>query len=71
MIIAIHRQYARVHQLIQNAQNDRRFDRLRDNFSFSGLFFIAKIVFLYKCMPSLQMGCSNHSNATEWLPGHE
>ena len=37
MIIAIHRQYARVHQLIHNAQNDRSFDRLRDNFTFSGI----------------------------------
>ena len=48
MIIAIHRQYARVHQLIQNAQNDPRFDRLRENFTFSGKiqFFILVLMFL-------------------------
>jgi len=44
MIIAIHRQYARVHQLIQNAQNDRRFDRLRDNFSFSAYKWAVQII---------------------------
>ena len=34
LIIAIHRQYARVHQLLQ--QSDRNFDKLRENFTLSG-----------------------------------